>query len=66
MILPMTTGSINFNLLVPSTEGETADAIQSDNGSLAGGTTFCTTTPTTMALKGHLTRVGDGGSGGGD
>jgi hypothetical protein len=66
MILPMTTGSINFNLLVPSTEGKSADAIQSDTGALVPGTTFCTATPTTMALKGQLTRVDGGGSGGGD
>jgi hypothetical protein len=62
----LTSGSINFNLVVPNTDGKSADAIQSDNGTLVGGTTFCTTTPTTMALKGHLTRVGGDGSGGGD
>ena len=68
LVLPLTTGSINFNLVVPSTDGKSADAIQSDNSTLLAGTTFCTTTPTTMALKGHLTRVGGdgGGSGGGD
>lgn len=59
LVLPMTAGSINFNLLVPSPEGKSADAIQSDNGALVTGTTFCGAAPTTMALKGHLTRVGD-------
>jgi hypothetical protein len=66
LVLPMTTGSINFNLVVPGTEGKSADAIQSDNGGLLGGTTFCGTTPTTMALKDQLTRIGDSGSDGGD
>jgi hypothetical protein len=64
LVLPLTTGSINFNLVVPSNDGKSADAIQSDTGSLVAGTTFCTTTPTTMALRGHLTRV-DGGADGG-
>jgi hypothetical protein len=64
LVLPLTAGSINFNLVVPSPDGRSADAIQSDNGSLVAGTTFCTTTPKTMALKGHLTRVSGGGGGG--
>jgi hypothetical protein len=62
LVLPMTTGSINFDLLVPSTEGKSADAIQSDNAALLAGTTFCSAIPTTMALSGHLTRVHDGRS----
>ena len=54
-------GSINFNLLVPSTEGKTADAIGSDNA--APTAILCPTMPglTSMVLKGHLTRIGDGG-----
>jgi len=64
LVLPLTTGSINFNLVVPSNDGKSVDAIQSDTGSLVAGTTFCTTTPTTMALRGHLTRVDGGGDGG--
>ena len=63
LVLPLTTGSINFNLVVPSPDGKSADAIESDNGALTAGTTFCTTTPKTMALKGRLTRVDAGGSG---
>lgn len=66
LVLPLTTGSINFNLVVPSPDGRSADAIESDNGALVSGTTFCTTTPKTMVLKGHLTRVGGDGGGGGD
>lgn len=65
LVLPLTTGSINFNLVVPTPDGKSADAIESDNSALVAGTTFCTTTPKTMVLKGHLTRT-NGGGGGGD
>lgn len=56
-------GSINFNLLVPSTEGKSADAVGSDNS--APSAILCPTMPglTSMVLKGHLTRVGEGGGG---
>lgn len=57
LVLPMTTGSLNFNLLVPSPEGKRAEAVESDTGVPVA--TFCTAPAlNSIALKAHLTRVG--------
>jgi hypothetical protein len=63
MQIPMSTGSINFGLLVPSSEGSKADAIQSDNGNLVGMTVCGSSSITSMSLKGHLQLLDGGGSG---
>jgi len=57
-------GTINFNTVVPSTEGRTGEAIESENGPPTA--ILCPGVPalTSMVLKGHLTRVD--GTGGGD
>jgi len=59
LVIPAGTGVINFNLLVPSAEGRSADAIDSENGPptaiLCGAPAL-----TSMVLKGHLTRLGEG------
>jgi len=62
MHIPMTTGSINFGLLVPSPEGSKALAIQSDNGLLVSVVVCGSPGITSMVLKGKLHRI-DGGSG---
>jgi hypothetical protein len=57
LVLPMTTGSLNFNLLVPSPEGKTAAAVESDTGVPLA--TFCSAPAlNSIALKARLTRVG--------
>jgi hypothetical protein len=63
MQIPMTTGSINFGLLVPSLEGGEALAIESDNGLLVGVVVCSSPGITSMVLKGKLRRLDDGGSG---
>jgi len=64
MQIPLTTGSINFGLLVPDPEGRTALAIESDNGAL--DVTVCgSASIVSMSLKGKLKRL-DGGYGGDD
>jgi hypothetical protein len=62
LVIPATSGVINFNLLVPSPEGKRAEAIDSEN---TKPTAVICTAPalSSMVLKGHLTRVGDGGGG---
>lgn len=59
LVIPAGTGAINFNLIVPSTEGKSADVIDSENGPptavMCGAPAL-----TSMVLKGHLTRVGGG------
>lgn len=60
LVIPSGSGVINFNLIVPSTEGKRADAIDSENAKPTA--TICTAPAlTSMVLKGHLTRVDDGG-----
>jgi hypothetical protein len=64
MVLPgAVSGVINFNLLVPSPDGSKADVVESENG--APSAILCTGVPAlkAMVLKGHLTRIGEGGGG---
>jgi hypothetical protein len=63
LVIPAGTGVINFNLIVPSSEGKRAEAIDSEN---TKPTAVICTAPalSSMVLKGHLTRVGEGGGGG--
>jgi hypothetical protein len=63
MQIPMTAGSINFGLLVPSSDGGKALAIESDNGLLVGVTVCGVPGITSMVLKGKLRRLDGGGSG---
>lgn len=53
MVIPLTTGSINFALLVPRSFGNQANVLESDNGALSG-VSACGLTLNSMALKGDL------------
>lgn len=65
MMIPLTggssAGSINFGLLVPSPDGNRAQAIQNDNGTLMGLTICSAPGITSLVLKGSLKALGDGG-----
>ena|SRR5207245_5623646 len=58
MMIPLTggsnTGAINFGLLVPDTNGDSARAIQTDNGALVGLTICGAPGVTSLVLKGTL------------
>ncbi len=60
LILPFSggsnTGSINFGLLVARSDGNQADALETDTGSLSG-VSICGLTITSMVLKGTLKAV---------
>jgi hypothetical protein len=64
LVIPTSTGVIDFNLLVPSPDGSKAQVIESDNG--APTAILCSGVPalTSLVMTGHLTRIG--GDGGGD
>ena len=63
MQIPATSGSINFGLLVPSTEGNKALAIESDNTTPLSITVCGAPVIVSMVLKGKLHRIDDGGFG---
>jgi hypothetical protein len=63
MQIPLSTGVINFGLLVPSAEGRGALAIESDNGALVSVTACGSLGITSMSLKGKLRPLDGGGSG---
>ncbi|HVC43964.1 MAG TPA: hypothetical protein VND20_04045 [Candidatus Binataceae bacterium] len=64
LVIPAVTGSINFNLIVPSPDGSSAHVIDSVNGPPSA--ILCTGVPalTSLVLTGHLSRVSGGGGGG--
>lgn len=57
LTLPLTDGSINFNLVIPSLSGKSALALESDKAELSG-VKICGQTINTMVLKGHLKQIG--------
>jgi len=56
LVLPLTEGSINFNLVIPSPSGKSALALESDKTTPLG-VEICGQPINTMVLKGHLKRV---------